>query len=330
MAATVSTKFNLPKTTTYIIMPLAFTGKDKRFEGLTHAYQFLLDEIYTANKAIKGYAKLTYDHFVDKFGMSRETVCGGLKRLEELGIIERLGNSRYKIKIKFDTKNYIKIDDYLYKKLWQVNGKEKRFAYSRILTLSFLKRSCSNPKSGGKFISSQSRIGKAIHLPRTTAGDSVRELSAAEVINLRKVDEHYSEACKRGLTVYTVHPELLQVKQCKPEPPPDGLAGIKAIFKQVEETPPAPPWRTQTGEPSRQSEEAEHRAKVFEAQLAADEEYKALKHKLKESRNGFITAIRSGAADEQERNLDEAKQELRIYLEARGAPSDIIPAIIEF
>lgn len=332
MATHATIKFNLPETTTYIIMPIAFTGKDKRFKGLTNAYQFLLAEIYTANKAVKAPAKLTFAHFVQKFGMSKETVSDGLRKLEELEIIKRLGNSRYRILLKFNTKDYIIIDDYLHKKLWNVGNVQKRLARSRIKTLAFLERSCSNPKTDGVFISSQARIGVALNLPRTTAGDCVRELSAISLITLQQANAHAKEAYKRGLTRFNVAPELKLVKRCKPKTPPDETAEVKAIFKQHDKK--AQKKRNiidfwQSWKDDYDAEEAFKRDNAeLLAELNRDNKYREIIEKIDSYKTRSIWAIRVKDKEEQARlEIEEAslRKELKSVLKAHSVSPDIFP-----
>ena len=334
MQEAASIKFNLPKTTTFIIMPLAFTGKDKRFEGLSNACQFLLAAIYTMNKAVKGPAKLTYEYFVQKFGMSRETVCASLRKLEERGFIERLKNSRYRILLKFNTRNYIIIDDYLHKQLWNVGGVQKRLARSRIKALAFLERENLNPKTNGVFTSSQARIGVAIGLPRTTAGDSVRELAAAGLIKLQQAEERYKEAYKRGLTRYTVHQELLKVKRCKPEPPPDELREVKELVKQLgeraagkrseREAALAAQWNAEATE----KDKAELKLEAFEKQLMQDGAFRALKQRIDVYKDKHINALFKDGSERVEKLEEEAeklRKELAAVLEVHGVPLDTFP-----
>lgn len=330
MTETAKAKFNLPKTTTFIRFPLAFAGKDKQFKGLTNAYQFLLAEIYSMNKAVKASAKLTYDHFVEKFGMSRETVCDGLRVLEERKIIQRLGGSRFKIIVKFNEHNYIIIDDYLHKKLWNVDGKEKRLARSRIKTLAFLERENSNPKTGGIFESSQARIGKAVNLPKTTAGDSVRELAALGVINFKKLDMHV-EAYRRGLSRFTVHPEFLAVKRCKPEPPPDeDLQEVKELFKQHDKRKlkrhrPSPLEQWQS---TLEAIEETERAQALQTKLLQDYVYCDLWERLKRERSNNIEACLQLNEELERRSkaaLEAIGEEIKAYLKAHDVPLDSFP-----
>ena len=208
-------KLNLPQTSTYIEFPIAFTGKPKCgkatiFTGLLLSCQFILAIIHTMNKAFRASAYLPYEYFVEEFGMSKETVRNAFKELKERKIIEQIKRSHYKIIVSYNKSNHVEIDSYMFKQLWNVGGKQKRFTYSRLLSLALLKRGNENPKTGGAFVSSQLRIGKAINIPRTTAGDSIRELKAAGLIRAEKVDGN--DQRRRGCSLFTVHPEIFAVK----------------------------------------------------------------------------------------------------------------------
>lgn len=226
---------NIPEMSAYIEFPIDFTGKSKdgrstAFAGLLLSAQFILAEIHTMNKIYKEAAKLTYDHFVIKFGMSRETVGNAINVLIKLNIIECVKRSRYIIKATYRKKDYVEIDNYWIKRLWNVNGKEKRLSRSRLLTLALLKRGAENPKTDGKFISSQGRIGKALNLPKTTAGDSIREIINAGLIKCEKQDGNDSR--KRGCSLYTVNPQILKVKHHNIY-----AASAKILFGITEPTP---------------------------------------------------------------------------------------------
>lgn len=328
MAETTSKEFDLPKTSTFIRFPLAFTGEDKQFKGLTDAYQFLLTEIYTMNKAVKAPAKLTYDHFVEKFGMSRDTVCDGLRVLEERKIIEKRGRSRYEIIVKFKERDYVIIKDYLLKKLWNVNGVLKRLARSRIVTLAFLERENSNPKTSGVFDSSQERICKIINKSKSTAGDCVRELAAIGVINLQKLDTHV-EAYKRGLTRYTVAPEVLAVKACKPEPPPDeDLQEVKEIFKQHDKKVQRRQNILEQWQAINEQIEAEEKVEPLQQRLLEDDTYKNLFERLQEQKSYHMSAIClhiKSSEEEAERELQAIGEEIKAYLKAHDVPLDSFP-----
>lgn len=336
MQEAASTKFNLPKTTTYIRLPIAFTGKDKRFEELSNACQFLLACIWTMNTACKGPAKLTYEYFVQKFGMSKETVSKSLNTLVERGFIEPLGGSRYRLLLKFNKKDYIIIDDYLHKQLWNVGGVQKRLARSRIKSLSFLHRQSENPETNGIFDSSQARIGVAIGLPKSTAGDSVRELALAGLISLRKADEHVKEACKRGLTRYTVDPELLKVKRCKPAPPPDELEEVKKLVKELGKKPGkkaekeaalVAQWQAET-EKQAQEDVRERKIKALHEQFLQDIAYRALARRISAHREKVSEAVKRRdieGLDKLEPEAKKLKEELKAYLNAHGVPLDTFP-----
>lgn len=211
-------QLNLPQTSTYIEFPIAFTGKFKNgkatvFTGLLLSCQTILAIIHTMNKAFRKPAFLPYDYFVQEFGMSKETVSKAFKELKARKIIEQVKRSHYKIIVSYNKSNHIEIDSYMFKFEWNVAGKQKRLTYSRLLSLALLKRGNENPKTGGIFTSSQFRIGKAINIPRTTAGDSIRELTTAGLIRTEKPDDN--DRRRRGCSLYTVHPEILAVKHPK-------------------------------------------------------------------------------------------------------------------
>lgn len=353
MQEAASTKFNLPKTTTYIKLPIAFTGKDKRFAGLSLACQFLLADIYTMNKAFKGPAKLTYDHFVERFGMSRETVSKGLDKLEGRGIIERLKNSRYKILLEdFNEEDHLKIDDYLHKQLWNVGGVMKRLSRSRIIALAFLERENLNKKNNYTFTSSQARIGVAIGLPKSTAGDSVRELALVGLMSLQKADEQFKEAYRRGLTRYKVE-ELLTVeldddgnvikvyptvKRCKPKPPPDKPQTVselvedlgKKLGKRAERE--AALTAQLQAETERQEQEfvreqvRERKVEALHNQFKQDDVYRALNQRICVHRYKVFEAAKRGdveAVNKLEPEKAVLMNELKAYLNAHDVPPEL-------
>lgn len=295
---------NIPETSLYIEFPLAFTGKKRNgrttiFSGLPLSAQFILAFIHTMNNIYKEPAKLTYEHFIELYGMSRETVCAGLKLLVKLGIIERVKQSRYKIVAKYNRKNYVEIDVYWLKHEWEINGISKRLCRSRLLPLAFLKRSETNPKTDGVFISSQARIGKAVNLPRTTAGDALRELTAASLICSEKQDGN--DKRKRGCSLFKVNPQILSVKH-----PYLNLQGIQAFFK----------------EPT---------AEELHARLMRKLEYKDLIERIDNNHSAIVTEIfrtRGNDSPELGRLESEQKQlwtELEKYFKTHNIKRSIFP-----
>ncbi len=218
---------NIPETSLYLEFPLDFTGKKKdgratAFAGLNMSEPFILCYIHTMNLINGKPAKITYDKLVEALGMSKETVCTDMNHLLDLGIIERVKQCRYKIKAKYDKKNFLKIDTYLLKRQWEKDGKRKRLARSRILAIALLKRSLTNPKTDGVFISSQARIGSALNLPKSTAGDTVRELKAFDVLDYEKINGN--DERRRGCSLFTLNPQIKEVKN------PNTLQELKALF----------------------------------------------------------------------------------------------------
>lgn len=223
MSEATARKLNIPEETTYIFMPLDFL-RLPTFAGYPIIAKLMLGVIYTLNrisqKKWKRPAKIKYADFVDRLGMSRETVANYKQSFIDKGIIEYLGKSQYKILAEFSEKDYIKVDDYLHNTVWEMEpyepGKRKRqrkeqkkLTRSATVILAFLERMNSDPEKKGIFTSSQARIGVALNIARTTAGDGVREIIAASLCD--------TEPAPGSLTKYTVKPELLNVKRRAPQ-----------------------------------------------------------------------------------------------------------------
>lgn len=305
---------SLPKTTTYIEMPLAFTGKDKRFEGLNYFSHFMLAEIHTTTKVFGSAVKLTYDYFVERYGCSRETISAAKKELVNRGLIEELDISRYKIIPNYDKKQRLRIDTYLLKHRFMIDGKEKRLPRSQIELLAFLEQLCTNPKTSGLFLSSQYRIGKAINMPRTTAGNGLRKLSGCGLIAATPTDNHV-EAYKRGLCLYDVHPELLNVKRVKPKQPKTA----KTFTDYNRYTP-------EYEEDEETKFKREHA--ILLTELEHDETYIKLREELKEHNDRFISACVSRdmrLISEGEAQTQKLEEKLCEVLKVHGVSPNIFP-----
>lgn len=296
-------KLNVPETSSYIEFPLAFTGKTKGgkatvFKGLLLSCQFILAIIHTMNKAFREPAKLTYEYFVQNFGMSKETISNAFDKLTERGIIERVKQSRYKIIAKYNKRNYVEVDTYMFLQEWEISRKYKRLTYSRLLTLAFLKRCNENPKTGGVFISSQARIGKAVGLPKTTAGDSIRELIAADLSRSEKPDGN--DLRRRGCSLFTVNPDILTVKH------PERLNG-DTVNKQ------------------------EYNADVLHKRLMLDMEYKGIIERISLNDSAWKKAIfKSGGEDTAvtlglEGEREALRAELEGYFDKRHIRREFFP-----
>lgn len=279
-------KLNLPATSTYIEFPLAFTGKSKKpgtsvFSGLLLSQQFILAIIHTMNKAVGEPAKLTYDFFVIKYGMSKETLNNAFTELINRGIIKRVSRSRYKIDKPYKRKPYVEIDDCLFKT-------DRRLAYSRKLVIGFLRGAAKNEETGGKFISSHARIGKAINLPRTTAGDAIREITSQGYIKTEKYSG--DDMRLRNCSEYLVNPEVLAVQH---------------------------PQKMNSLEISDSNSDRQRRADAMHERLLSDPQYGKL---IEQINNNYINKIqamfRSGGNESAElKQLETESEELRIELE---------------
>ncbi len=157
----------------------------------------------------------------------------------------------------------------------------------------------------------------------------MRDLSAAGALHLEKSDSHVKEAYKRGLTLYTVDKELLAVKRCKPEPPPDDVQAVKELFKshntkRKPEAELAAQWQQTAAEELK----AERKLEGVHKQLLQDEGYRALIQRIDDYKAKSISAILQRDTAEQERLEEvagELRKELTAYLKARCVPSDTFP-----
>lgn len=245
MEATATKKFNLPERTAYLEMPRAFYGKSKGdkevspFKGLPLYARFMLAIIHTANKIAGEPAKLTYEDFVAVLGGSKETASRYKKLLIEKGIIEEFERSRYKIVAEYKPKPFDKVKKCLFNEVVEMHEPEeddkgkprkRRFKTYRklsrkaILLLTFFE----GMQGQGEFTSSQARLGVILDMPRTTAGDAVRESVYARALTCSTPTD--PRKAKAGLTKYEVDAEIRAVKYIEPKPkagnkPDEGVKG---------------------------------------------------------------------------------------------------------
>lgn len=298
----------LPEITPYITFPIDFTGKTNKcasasvFGLLNLSCQFILAIIHTYNTISRKPAKLTYDFFVKNFGMSKETIRKALKTLIDREIIERVKRSHYKILARYRHKDYVEIDCYWFKREWSVNGKKKRLSYSRLLALALLKRAGADTKKQGVFNSSQARIGKALNIPRTTAGDSVRELTAANLI--AGVKPNGNDALRRGCSLFFINPQLYEVKH-----PDKNLTNLKALALL-------------NPEPT---------AEQLHAKLMGDVDYRSIIERIELNQRKFIAEVfKSHGKDTKEivtleREKETLRGELEAYLKRKRIKRSIFP-----
>lgn len=298
----------LPEITPYITFPIDFTGKVKKgagasvFASLNLSCQFILAIIHTYNTISRKPAKLTYDFFVKNFGMSKETIRKAFKTLIDRGIIEVVKRSHYKIVARYRHKDYVEIDCYWFKREWTVGNKKKRLSYSRLLALALLKRAGADTKKQGVFNSSQARIGKALNIPRTTAGDSVRELTAANLI--AGVKPNGNDALRRGCSLFFINPQLYEVKH-----PDKNLTNLKALALL-------------NPEPT---------AEQLHAKLLEDKEYRDVIRRIELNQRKFIAEVfKSHGKDTKEivtleREKETLRGELEAYLKRKRIKRSIFP-----
>lgn len=214
---------NLPAETTYTRFYLDFTGKKRKdgsenpFAGVTNVQQKILAAIEA-----KAGRKLTYDYLEQHYGLWRGAIKPALDDLEARGLIEKLGTSRYKITAPFK-KNYLKIDDYLFQKLELKNletGKtiHKKPTFNAVKIIGLVERGNRDKDKNGVFVSSQARIATALNIPKSTAGDNVRNIITDGIMTAEPADREHDPK-NHGLSSYKIAPEMLAVKHVRKAKP---------------------------------------------------------------------------------------------------------------
>jgi len=337
---------NIPAESPYIALPLDFTGKAKNgqpsiFAGLLLSCQFILAVIHTTTKLNGGApAKITYDYLVTKYGISRETIRNALDVLKERKIIKQVKTSRYEIIADYNKTDHIKIYECWLKQEVAVNGKLKRLARSRWWVLGLILRGCKNEKTGGVFVSSQKRIGKALGLPRTTAGDSVRELIAADYSH---ADKPAADDKRRGCSLYTVNPQIAAIKA----PKRLNVQEVKQVFErfkqedkrrkkrqslidkwqavleEINEEPVRERWNPSPNAAEAPKQAEQPKPEEVHARLMLDTDYKNLIERLTKNSAAFAAEVKRSHCRitpeferleaEEERLMDELEEYFRIH-----------------
>lgn len=228
MTETATKKFNFPERTAYLEMPRAFYGKstgeaESPFKGLNSRARSFLAVVHTANKIAGEPVQLTYDDFISVFGGSKETVSKYKQLLINKGIIEESWRSTYKIIVPYSPKPFDKIKKCLFNEVVEMHDEEsssrkrryktyRKLSHKAIQILTFIE----NMEKTGEFSSSQVRIAGILGMPRTTAGDGIRESVYARLLTCSTPTS--SRKAKSGLTMYEVDEELKAVKYIEPKP----------------------------------------------------------------------------------------------------------------
>lgn len=220
--ATIEQKYklnNIPAETTYTRFYMDFTGKKRKdgsenpFENLTNVQQKILAAIVA-----KDGRKLTYDYLIEHYGIWRGAIKPALDGLTFKGLVEVLGTSRYKIAVPFK-KNYLKLDDYLFQKLEFENletGEKvfKKPTFNAVKIIGLVARGNRDKDKDGVFVSSQARIAAALNMPKSTAGDNVRNVIIDGMMTAEPAEQEHDKR-NHGLSAYRIAPEMLAVKHVK-------------------------------------------------------------------------------------------------------------------
>lgn len=312
---------NLSAETTYTRFYMDFTGKKRKdgsenpFAGVTNVQQKLLAAIEA-----KAGRKLTYDYLEQHYGIWRGAIKPALDDLEARGLIEKLGTSRYKITAAFK-KNYLKIDDYLFQKLEFENLETgetvfKKLPFNASKIIGLVTRGNRDKDKNGVFVSSQARIAAALNIPKSTAGDNVRNLITDGIMTAEPADSEHDPK-SHGLSSYKIAPEMLAVKHVRKAKP--------AEPKPRKTTAPAP---ARLPLPAQVNDDGAFRARIEQhfydlrqkaQDRAADVKERALRDKTYNELNKQITrlAINQSVAAARGNSSEEIQRQIA-ELEARA------------
>lgn len=320
---------NLPAETTYTRFYMDFTGKKRKdgsenpFTGVTNVQQKLLAAIEA-----KAGRKLTYDYLEQHYGIWRGAIKPAFDDLEARGLIEKLGTSRYKITAAFK-KNYLKIDDYLFQKLELVNLETGETVYKKPTwnaskIISLVTRGNRDKDKDGVFVSSQARIATALNIPKSTAGDNVRNLITDGIMTADPAEQEHDPK-SHGLSSYKIAPEMLAVKHVRKAKP--------AKPKPRKTTAPAParlPLPAQADDGAFRArierhyydlrQKAQDRAERALSEAIRDEEYGAIRKRLNElaSKIPFVEIKEPAKAAQLTKELHELEAQADERLTALG------------
>lgn len=315
---------NLPAETTYTRFYLDFTGKKRKdgsenpFAGVTNVQQKILAAIEA-----KAGRKLTYDYLEQHYGIWRGAIKPALDDLEARGLIEKLDTSRYKIAVPFK-KNYLKIDDYLFQKLEFENLETgetvfKKLPFNASKIIELVKRGNRNKDNDGVFVSSQARIATALNIPKSTAGNNVRNIITDGIMTAEPAEQEHDPK-NHGLSSYKIAPEMLAVKHVRKAKP--------AKPKPRKTTAPAParlplPAQADDGAFRARIEQHFYDLRQKAQDRAADVKERALRDKTynelnKELIKQTVAAARGNSSEEVQRQIAELEARADERLAALG------------
>lgn len=233
MGYAATSKLNIfPDVTAWGGLPLAFLGvptKDENGQELKSRFinadgkkllnneAFILAIIRSMTKSF-GKCTLTYEGWTALLGKCDKTIWACLKDLEERGLIEKLGQSTYRYKIREDIEqeqalaeeaafddNYLPLVYFIFE-TWFMKRKKKigkeetviletirHFSPTAILILFLLMRHNNNPKkSNDYYIAGEVQLANTLNKPQSMVSTGLDELIKADFVHRNYIHVYYN------------------------------------------------------------------------------------------------------------------------------------------
>lgn len=199
MQGAATAQFNIPLTTSYSFLFTEWTGKKKDGQVINPSFAFedrkrlsssMLLMLADIREGSAGRARpklMKHQYFMDKFGLCKKTVMKNLAELEDRGLIEKCGRSRYRVIVNNLSKSYILIEDFYFGQKWQIGEVAKRLTFSAVIAIEYIISMYLFMKEQGKpFVRSQKKLAAGLNFAPSTMGDALKELVDAKLLKRYK------------------------------------------------------------------------------------------------------------------------------------------------
>jgi hypothetical protein len=333
------------------------TSSGKRF---TATKVITLSLIATETRRYGSLHNITYGAFIDELNLSRGTVCRNLQELAADGIIERNGQSKYRVKIE-GCDGAVKRVYHFLRDVVNFGGTVKKLSANAVIYASNLISHYLNPKTKNTmFEGGVARAAKLLNVAKSTACGVINELIDTRVIFRNKqtrdsagnkIISEGKGTSKREITVYTVNPKVLAICRAINSGKVGNNKTASDVRTTSEAVTPKPATKREKANAvyrrlfdklkSEEAEQSDQQAKVqhihftdeqkyinVDARFALDKIYIDLKYRLKDLKTKWLREIRSGerdVADGIEAEQLALEDELRQYILRHDIAADDLP-----
>ncbi len=277
----------------------------------------------------------SYTDFVSELGYSRSIIARNVVELtSEGGAFTRAGQSKYAAAIDFDTKHGLPVYHFL--RVEMFNG--LRLTGNDVLFVSNVIRHYLNDDREQKyFIGGETRVASFLGTVESTAHGVINRVLKAGILHRFVMHEGKLEMGK-GInseyqTVYVVDDKILKrvkaIRKALSKAQADKEA-VKTLFTVKPEQ--------NTDKKLRRCDDVhynkytleisdEQKFHKLEVAFASDEKYLNIKQRFARLRTAWLDTFRTAPAraDELEAEMNDVADELRAYIQSRGAPPDDVP-----